>query len=92
MLAMPPRDLLAFAQMHLTTAVPPTAPGARTGTAAAMHARQVDLPPGPDGYVVGPRVRAFDTPEGAIIGHDGGTIGQSAFLGSSPTQAWRLRC
>ena len=22
----------------------------------------------------------FDTPDGAIIGHDGGTIGQSAFL------------
>ena len=51
------------------------------GTAAAMHARQVDLPDlGLMGTSWGLGFERFDTPDGAIIGHDGGTIGQSAFL------------
>ena len=46
-----------------------------------MHARQVDLPDlGLMGTSWGLGFERFDTPEGAIIGHDGGTIGQSAFL------------
>ena len=82
MLAMRPRDLLAFAQMHMNDGR--AADGTQVlapGTAAAMHARQVDLPDlGLMGTSWGLGFERFDTPEGAIIGHDGGTIGQSAFL------------
>ena len=46
-----------------------------------MHARQVDLPDlGLMGTSWGLGFERFDTPDGAIIGHDGSTIGQSAFL------------
>ena len=46
-----------------------------------MHARQVDLPDlGLMGTSWGLGFERFDTADGAIIGHDGGTIGQSAFL------------
>jgi Beta-lactamase len=79
---MRPRDLVAFAQMHMNDGR--AGDGTRVlapGTAAAMHARQVDLPDlGLMGTSWGLGFERFDTPEGAIIGHDGGTIGQSAFL------------
>ena len=82
MLAMRPRDLLAFAQMHLDDGK--AADGTQVlapGTAATMHARQVDLPDlGLMGTSWGLGFERFDTPDGAIIGHDGGTIGQAAFL------------
>ncbi|SFW85589.1 serine hydrolase domain-containing protein [Amycolatopsis australiensis] len=82
MLAMRPRDLVTFARMHLEdgrsadgTAV--LAPG----TAARMHAREVDLPDlGLMGTSWGLGFERFDTPAGQIIGHDGSTIGQHAFL------------
>ena len=64
MLAMRPRDLLAFAQMHMDDGT--AADGTQVlapGTAAAMHARQVDLPDlGLMGDVVGPRLRAVRHP------------------------------
>jgi hypothetical protein len=82
MLAMRPRDLLAFAQMHMNDGK--AADGTQVlapGTAAAMHARQVDLPDlGIMGTSWGLGFERFDTPEGAVIGHDGNTIGQAAFL------------
>ncbi len=82
MLAMRPRDLLAFAQMHMNDGK--AADGTQVlapGTAATMHARQVDLPDlGIMGTSWGLGFERFDTPEGAIIGHDGNTIGQAAFL------------
>jgi CubicO group peptidase (beta-lactamase class C family) len=82
MLAMRPRDLLAFAQMHMDDGK--ASDGTQVlapGTAAAMHERQVDLPDlGLMGTSWGLGFERFDTPDGAIIGHDGGTIGQSAFL------------
>ena len=83
MLAMRPRDLLALR---------PDAPGRRQGRrrhpgARARHGRgactqrQVDLPDlGLMGTSWGLGFERFDTADGAIIGHDGGTIGQSAFL------------
>ena len=86
MLAMRPRDLLAFAEMHLndgraTDGTQVLAPG----TAARMHAREVDLPYlGVMGDSWGLGFERFDTPEGAIIGHDGSTIGQNAFLRMVP--------
>ena len=86
MLAMRPRDLVAFARMHLEDGK--AADGTQVlapGTAARMHERQVDLPYlGLMGDSWGLGFELFDTPSGAIIGHDGGTIGQSAFLRMVP--------
>lgn len=86
MLAMRPRDLLAFATMHLNDGV--AADGTRVlapGTAARMHAREVDLPDlGLMGTSWGLGFERFDTPGGALIGHDGSTIGQNAFLRMVP--------
>jgi CubicO group peptidase (beta-lactamase class C family) len=82
MLTMRPRDLVEFAQMHLDDGK--AKDGTRVlapGTAAKMHERQVDLPDlGLMGTSWGLGFERFDTADGAIIGHDGGTIGQSAFL------------
>ncbi|GAA4708044.1 serine hydrolase domain-containing protein [Nocardioides conyzicola] len=82
MLSMRPRDLLTFAAMHMhdgkaedgTQVLAP-------GTAERMHAKAVELPDlGLMGTSWGLGFERFDTPEGAIIGHDGSTIGQNAFL------------
>jgi CubicO group peptidase (beta-lactamase class C family) len=82
MLAMRPRDLLAFARMHLSGGTGPD--GAAVLSAAgvqAMQARQVELPDlGLMGNAWGLGWEIFDFPGGTVIGHDGGTIGQSAFL------------
>ncbi|GLY75328.1 serine hydrolase domain-containing protein [Actinoallomurus iriomotensis] len=86
MLAMRPRDLVAFARMHLEDGL--TAYGAQVlapGTAARMHDREVDLPElGLMGTSWGLGFERFDTPAGTIIGHDGNTIGQAAFLRMVP--------
>ena len=64
------------------------------GTAGRMQARQVELPDlGRDGRLVGPRAAScFDTADGAIIGHDGNTIGQAPSCGSSPSTGSPSRC
>ncbi|HEX6468860.1 MAG TPA: serine hydrolase domain-containing protein [Streptosporangiaceae bacterium] len=86
MLAMRPRDLVAFARMHLedgraADGTPVLAPG----TAARMRGREVDLPDlGLMGSSWGLAFERFDTPAGVIVGHDGSTIGQSAFLRMVP--------
>lgn len=85
-LAMRPRDLVAFARMHLEDgrAADGTAVLA-PGTAARMHDREVDLPPlGLMGTSWGLGFERFDTPEGTLVGHDGNTIGQGAFLRMVP--------
>jgi CubicO group peptidase (beta-lactamase class C family) len=86
MLAMRPRDLVTFARMHLEDGR--TADGTQVlapGTAARMHDRQVDLPElGLMGTSWGLGFERFDTPAGTIIGHDGNTIGQGAFLRMVP--------
>ena len=86
MLCMRPRDLLAFAEMHLQDGR--AADGTQVlepGTAERMHAREVDLPDlGLMGTSWGLGFERFDTADGEIIGHDGGTIGQSAFLRMVP--------
>ncbi|TYB48259.1 serine hydrolase domain-containing protein [Actinomadura chibensis] len=86
MLAMRPRDLVAFARTHLDDGV--AADGARVlapGTAARMREREVDLPDlGVMGTSWGLGFERFDTPAGAIVGHDGNTIGQAAFLRMVP--------
>ncbi|CRK61993.1 Beta-lactamase [Alloactinosynnema sp. L-07] len=86
MLAMRPRDLVTFARMHFQDGA--AADGSQVlapGTAAMMHAREVDLPElGLMGTSWGLGFERFDTPDGAIIGHDGSTIGQGAFLRMIP--------
>jgi CubicO group peptidase (beta-lactamase class C family) len=86
MLAMRPRDLLAFAAMHLNDGK--AADGTQVlapGTPGRMQAREVDLPYlGVMGDSWGLGFERFDTPAGALIGHDGSTIGQNAFLRMVP--------
>ena len=81
-LAMRPRDLLAFAAMHLNKGV--AADGTRVlseESVAAMQAVEVTLPPlGLMGDHWGLSWELFDLEGGRVFGHDGGTIGQSAFL------------
>jgi len=82
MLSMRPRDLLAFARMHLEDGR--AADGTQVlaaGTASRMQQREVDLPDiGVMGTSWGLGFERFDTPAGALVGHDGNTIGQAAFL------------
>jgi CubicO group peptidase (beta-lactamase class C family) len=82
MLAMRPRDLLAFAKLHLDSGT------AADGTAVlspasvkAMQEQQVKLPKlGMMGDSWGLGWELFDWDGTTVIGHDGGTIGQNAFL------------
>jgi len=82
MLAMRPRDLLAFAAMHLSGGK--AADGTQVlseASATAMQEKQVTVPPlGLMGTHWGLGWELFDFPTGFVFGHDGGTIGQSAFL------------
>jgi CubicO group peptidase (beta-lactamase class C family) len=86
MFAMRARDLATFARMHLEDGR--AEDGTRVlapGTAALMHDRQVELPDlGLMGTSWGLGFERFDTADGAIIGHDGTTIGQAAFLRMIP--------
>lgn len=82
MLSMPPRDLLAFARMHLNDGK------AEDGTVvlspesvSAMREREVELPKLEmlgDAWGLGWEL--MDTNLGTMIGHDGNTIGQASFL------------
>jgi len=88
MLAMRPRDLLAFAAMHLNDGK--AADGTQVLSAAsatAMRDKQVTVPPlGLMGTHWGLGFELFDFPTGFVFGHDGGTVGQSAFLRIVPGQ------
>lgn len=81
MFAMSPRSLLAFARMHLEDGR--AADGTQVlapGTAARMRAHAVDVPSlGHLGDSWGLGFERFTTPSGDLVGHDGNTIGQSAF-------------
>lgn len=86
MLAMRPRDLLAFARMHMSggTAVD-GATVLSPASVKAMQERQVELPYlGVMGNAWGLGWELFDWPGGPVMGHDGGTIGQGAFLRMVP--------
>jgi CubicO group peptidase (beta-lactamase class C family) len=82
MLAMRPRDLLSFVQMHLAEGAGPD--GARILSplsARAMRTAQVTLPRVSGmGAAWGLGWEIIDAGDPTVIGHDGGTIGQSAFL------------
>jgi CubicO group peptidase (beta-lactamase class C family) len=82
MFAMSARSLLTFARMHLedgraydgTQVLAP-------GTPTRMQAHQVALPDlGLFGSSWGLGFERFDQREGVVVGHDGNTIGQAAFL------------
>jgi dipeptidyl aminopeptidase/acylaminoacyl peptidase/CubicO group peptidase (beta-lactamase class C family) len=82
------RDVLAFARLHLTGGL--AADGSRVlaaEAAAAMAAHAVDLP---DPYILGDSwglgwIR-FDWDGHRLIGHDGSTLGQNAYLRILPEQ------
>ncbi|MFS8097216.1 serine hydrolase [Lentzea alba] len=82
MLAMRPRDLLAFARMHMNGGV--AADGTKVLSPVAVEAMQqiqVEVPKlALMGDTWGLGWELFHYPQGTVIGHDGGTIGQSAFL------------
>ncbi|MFJ6532081.1 serine hydrolase domain-containing protein [Microbacterium sp. NPDC091662] len=86
MLAMTARDLVTYARMHLDGGV--AADGTRVlseKSVRAMQERQVDLPElGIMGDAWGLGWEIFDWDGGPVIGHDGGTIGQNAFLRMVP--------
>ena len=86
MLAMTARDLVTYARMHLDGGVSPD--GTRVlseQSVRAMQERQVDLPElGLMGDAWGLGWEIFDWDGGPVIGHDGGTIGQNAFLRMVP--------
>lgn len=86
MLAMRPRDLLAFAAMHLRDGQAPDGTQVLApGTSARMRQPRVQLPDlGLMGSSWGLGFERFDTPTGDIVGHDGNTIGQAAFLRMVP--------
>jgi len=79
---MRPRDLLAFAQMHLDGGKAADGTRVLSGeSVAAMQQRQVELPYlGLMGDAWGLGWEQFDWSGGPVIGHDGSTIGQNAFL------------
>lgn len=73
MLAMTPRDLLAFARAHLADE-----------RLRAMREPQVDLPDIGWGTAWGLGWELYDLPGGPVFGHNGNTIGQSAVLRVDP--------
>ena len=81
-------DLLGFARLHLTGGLAPDGTRVLSGTgAAAMAAEQVELP---EKHTLGDSwglgwIR-FGWDGRRLIGHDGNTIGQSAFLRLLPEQ------
>ncbi|WP_029137937.1 serine hydrolase domain-containing protein [Nakamurella lactea] len=86
MLAMRPRDLVTFAAMHLREGRSEAGDQVLSSASVkAMQQRQVELPDlGLMGNAWGLGWEIFDMAGGTVIGHDGGTIGQSAFLRAVP--------
>ena len=74
-------DLLALARLHLSGGVAPD--GERLlseGSVRQMQEEQVGLPPDAGGSFWGLGWKIFDWDGTRVIGHDGATIGQNAFL------------
>ncbi|AVT38364.1 serine hydrolase [Plantactinospora sp. BB1] len=82
MLAMRPRDLLGFAQLHIDGGRAPDGTAVLAPHSAdAMRQPQVTLPPlGLMGDAWGLGWEIYHWPGGTVLGHDGGTVGQAAFL------------
>ncbi|WP_433234953.1 serine hydrolase domain-containing protein [Streptosporangium sp. CA-135522] len=85
MLAMRARDLLVFARMHLAGGLGPDGGSVLSpASVRAMQQPQVTLPDIDQGTAWGLGWELFDLPGGTVFGHDGNTIGQSAFLRAVP--------
>jgi CubicO group peptidase (beta-lactamase class C family) len=86
MFATSARGLLAFARMHLEDGA--SADGRQVlapGTSDRMQEAQVELPSlGHFGDSWGLGFERFARPDGLVVGHDGATIGQYAFLRMVP--------
>lgn len=81
MLAMRPRDLLGFARMHLSAGRGPDGSSVVSAESVAeMQTPQVVLPDINQGAAWGLGWELFRLRDGVVFGHDGNTIGQSAFL------------
>ncbi|MFI6604172.1 serine hydrolase domain-containing protein [Nonomuraea sp. NPDC050536] len=81
MLAMRARDLLAFARMHLAGGLGPDGRAVLSQESVrAMRQPQVTQPDLDQGTGWGLGWELFHRPDRAVFGHDGNTIGQSAFL------------
>ncbi|NUW46652.1 serine hydrolase domain-containing protein [Nonomuraea rhodomycinica] len=81
MLAMRARDLLAFARMHLAGGLGPDGRAVLSQESVlAMRQPQVAQPDLDQGTGWGLGWELFHRPDRAVFGHDGNTIGQSAFL------------
>ncbi|MFJ7200291.1 MULTISPECIES: serine hydrolase domain-containing protein [unclassified Streptomyces] len=81
MLAMSARDLLAFAGMHLAGGTGPDGGRLlRPETVRAMQQPHVTQPDIEQGAAWGLGWELFDLSGPTVVGHDGNTIGQSAFL------------
>jgi CubicO group peptidase (beta-lactamase class C family) len=87
MLALSARDLLAFARMHMNGGV--AADGTKVlspDSVEAMQQVQVEVPKlALMGDTWGLGWELFHYPQATVIGHDGGTIGQNAFLRLVPS-------
>ncbi|MFE1959362.1 serine hydrolase domain-containing protein [Streptomyces sp. NPDC059479] len=88
MLAMQSRDLLTFARMHIDGGLGPDGTRVLSAESAlAMRRREVEVPDlGYIGSAWGLGWALYDWPGGAVVGHDGNTVGQSAFLRVVPEQ------
>jgi CubicO group peptidase (beta-lactamase class C family) len=86
MLATSAADLVAFARMHLEDGRAPDGTQVLApGTAARMRERLVEMPhPMIMGDARGLGFARTDTPAGAVVGHDGATIGQESLLRMVP--------
>jgi CubicO group peptidase (beta-lactamase class C family) len=88
MLAMSARSLISFARMHLDDGR--AADGTQVlapGTPRRMQRREAELPAlGHFGDSWGLGFERFETPGGLVVGHDGATIGQYAFLRMVPSE------
>ncbi|MFJ4770803.1 serine hydrolase domain-containing protein [Streptomyces uncialis] len=85
MLAMRPRDLLAFARMHLAGGRGPDGGSVLSPDGVlAMRGPQITLPDIDQGTAWGLGWELFGPTGGTVFGHDGNTIGQSAFLRVMP--------
>ncbi|MEU7003621.1 serine hydrolase [Nonomuraea sp. NPDC046570] len=81
MLAMRARDLLAFARMHLAGGLGPDgSPVLSPASVRAMRQPQIEQPDINQGAAWGLGWELFDLSGPTVFGHDGNTIGQSAFL------------
>jgi len=78
-------DVLAFARMHLAGGVAPDGTQVlSTASVEAMRGQEIELPDPTETDSWGLGWMRFDWGGHRVIGHDGGTIGQAAFLRLSP--------